>query len=200
MAEGWLPPTAPGAKPPPRFDAPRERYAPPVRPQPQPPQQPQQPQQPARPDKPKFVRPSTAERTGPPNRAAIWAIWLGITGVALLVLSLGSLFFVTLPLSLAALMLARKAKRQIESGETTQGEGQATAALWLGRIGLIAGVAAFVIIVALIASGVDFEQLRDDLERELDEQREQRDDDGRSDNVRSAVEQLRAAAGAWLAR
>jgi hypothetical protein len=125
---------------------------------------------------------------------------LGITGLALVVLSLGSLFVVTLPLSIAAWSLALKARGRIESGATTHGDGQATAALWLGRIGLIAGVAAFVIFIVLLASGVDFEQLRDDLQRELDEQRERRDDDGGADGVRTSVEQLRAAAWAWLAR
>jgi hypothetical protein len=195
MAEGWLPPTAPGAKPPPRFDAPPERYAPP---EPPPQQQPPPPQQ----ARPTFVRPgqSGPAVAGQGNRAALWAIWLGITGMALLVLSLGSLFPVTLPLSAAAWVLARKARGQIESGATTQGDGQATAALWLGRIGVIAGVAALVVFVALIASGVDLEQLRDDLERELDERREQRDGGDDPGNVRTAVEHLRAAAGAWLAR
>jgi hypothetical protein len=189
MAEGWLPPTAPGAKPPPRFDAPQEQPAPPA---------PAQQQEP--PSGPTFVRPVAGAPAGQGNRAALWAIWLGITGVALLVLSLGSLFPLTLPLSVAAWVLAGRARRQIESGATTQGDGQANAALWLGRIGVIAGVAALVVFIVLIASGVDFEQLRDDLERELDEQRERRDDGGGSDNVRSAVEQLRAAAVAWLAR
>jgi hypothetical protein len=189
MAEGWLPPTAPGAKPPPRFDAPQEQYAPPEPAQPQPQQ-----------SGPTFVRPSQgAAVAGKGNRAALWGIWLGITGVALLLLSLGTLFPVTLPLSVAAWVLARRARAQLDSGATTQGEGQATAALWLGRIGVIAGVAAFVVFLVLIASGVDLEQLRDDLERELDERREQRDGGG-SDNVRTAVEQLRTAAGAWLAR
>jgi hypothetical protein len=183
MAEGWLPPTAPGAKPPPRFDEPApERASPPPR---EPP-----------PSGPTFVRPSAP---GERNGTAIWAMVLGITGLALVVLSLGSLFVVTLPLSFAAWSLARKARRQIESGATTHGEGQATAALWLGRIGVIAGVAALVIFIVLIASGVDLEQLRDDLERELDEQRE-RENDGGADGVRTSVEQLRAAAGAWLGR
>ena len=191
MAEGWLPPTAPGAKPPPRFDAPPEQHAPP------------EPTQPARAQTgPTFVRPGQAvpAAKGQGNRAALWGIWLGITGMALLVLSLGSLFPVTLPLSVAAWALARKAQRRIATGATAEGEGQATAALWLGRIGVAAGVAALVVFVALIASGVDLEQLRDDLERELDEQRQQRDGGDGSNNVRTAVEQLRAAAGAWLAR
>jgi hypothetical protein len=186
MAEGWLPPTAPGAKPPPRFDTPR-----PEQPQPEPSQPP--------PSGPTFVRPSPPAPTER-NGTAVWALVLGITGLALLVLSLGSLFIVTLPLSIAAWSLAGRARRRIESGATSQGEGQATAALWLGRIGVIAGVAALVILIALIASGVDLEQLRDDLERELDEQRERRDGGGDGDGVRTSVEQLRAAAAAWIAR
>ena len=189
MAEGWLPPTAPGAKPPPRFDAPAE--------QPEP-AQPAQPPQPP-PGGPTFVKPGPAA-AGQGNRTAGWAMALGITGLALLVLSLGSLFLLTLPLSAASWMLAARARKQIESGATAQGEGQATAALWLGRIGVIAGVAALVVFVVLLASGVDFEQLRDDLERELDEQRERRDDGDETNGVRAGVEQLRAAAAAWLAR
>jgi hypothetical protein len=188
MAEGWLPPTAPGAKPPPRFDAPAEQPAP------------VQPAyaQPTPASGPTFVKPGPGP-SAQANRAAIWAIWLGITGVALLVLSLGSLFLLTLPLSIAAWVLAGRARAQIASGATTHGEGQATAALWLGRIGVIAGVAALVVFVVLLASGVDFEQLRDDLERELDERRERDRDDG-AGGVRTSVEQLRAAAAAWLAR
>jgi hypothetical protein len=185
MAEGWLPPTAPGAKPPPRFDAPAEEPAP-VRPEPPP-------------SGPTFVRPSPPPPPGERNATAAWAMALGITGLVLVVLSLGSLFILTLPLSAAAWALARKAHRRIESGETRQGEGQATAALWLGRIGVIAGVAALVVFVVLVASGVDLEQLRDDLERELDERR-QRQRDGDGEGVRTSLEHARAAAAAWLAR
>jgi hypothetical protein len=184
MAEGWLPPTAPGAKPPPRFDAPVEEPAP-ARPEPPP-------------SGPTFVRPS-APPPGERNAAAAWAMALGISGLVLVVLSLGSLFILTLPLSAAAWALARKAHRRIESGETSQGEGQATAALWLGRIGVIAGVAALVVFIVLVASGVDLEQLRDDLERELDERRE-REDGGGGEGVRTSLEHARAAAAAWLAR
>jgi hypothetical protein len=181
MAEGWLPPTAPGAQPPPRFDTPDEQ------PPPAPP-----------PSRPTFVRPDAAP-PGARNATAIWAMALGISGLALLVLSLGTLFVLTLPLSIAAWALSHKARRKIESGATSHGDGQATAALWLGRIGVIAGVAALVVFIALIASGVDLEQLRDDLERELDERRE-RQNGGDGEGVRTSVEQLRATAAAWLAR
>jgi hypothetical protein len=184
MAHGWLPPTAPGAKPPPRFDVPPEPAAP-------------ERAEPA-PAGPTFARP-TAARTGERNSAAAWAIALGITGLALLVLSLGTLFLVTLPCSAAAWVLAARARGQIESGATRAGEGQATVALWLGRIGVIAGVAAMVVFIALVASGFDFEQFRQDLEDELDRRRE-RPDRGGSEGVRTGVEHLRVAAGAWLAR
>ena len=95
---------------------------------------------------------------------------------------------------------ARRARAQADrSGATKQGEGQATAALWLGRIGVIAGVAAMVVFIALVASGFDFEQFRDDLEQELDRRRE-RQGGGDGDGVRTSLDQLRAAAGGWLAR
>ena len=182
MADGWLPPTAPGAKPPPRFDVPAEPVAP------EPPKA-----------APTFTRPNAAAATGERNTTAVWAITLGITGLGLLLLSLGSLFIVTLPCSAAAWVLAARARSRIESGATKEGEGQAVAALWLGRIGVIAGVAAAVVFIALLASGFDFEQFRDDLENELDRQRE-RERDGGGEGVRTSLEHLRAAAGAWLSR
>jgi hypothetical protein len=144
-------------------------------------------------------------RTGAPapgerNVAAVWAVALGITGLALLVLSLGALFVLTLPCSIAAWVLAGRARRQIESGATSHGEGQAAAAMWLGRIGVIAGIAAMVVFIALLASGFDLDEFRDDLQRELDRQRERRDGGSDSDGVRTGLERLRAAVWAWPAR
>jgi hypothetical protein len=97
-----------------------------------------------------------------PSSHAIWALALSITGLALLLVSLGTLFLVTLPFSIAGWVLAVRAR----------GEERATAALWIARIGVIAGVTAAVIFVALLAGGFDFEQFRDDLERELRERRD----------------------------
>jgi hypothetical protein len=172
---GWLPPRAPGAGPAPRFDGPQQPAPPAAQGPP--------------PTGPTFVRPADA-RPGERNRAAIWALALGVAGLTLLVISFGSLFMLALPCSIAAWALGRRERRQIERGTTSHGEGQATAALWLGRIGVVAGVAAMVVFVALLASGFDFEQFRDDLERELEE-RENRPSGG----VRAAVEGLRAAVG-----
>jgi hypothetical protein len=48
----------------------------------------------------------------------------------------------------------------------------------------------------LVAAGVDFEELRDNLQRELDRQREQSDGEG----VRSALEGVRATVGGRFGR
>ena len=165
VPSGWLPPTAPGAGPAPRFEPPHD--------------QPPAPE----PSGPTFVRQSPA---GPRERnaTALWALVLGIVGLAMLLLSFGFLFAVTLPCSVAAWVLALRARRQLGAGRSGAGAGQATAALWLGRIGVIAGVAAMVILIALVASGFDFEQFRLDLENELDQRRE-RQGDGGVDGVRT---------------
>lgn len=110
--------------------------------------------------------PPAPPRSGP-SAQAIWALVLAIGGLALLVLSLGTLFVLTVPCSVAAWILALRAR-----GPTPGDAGQATAALWIARIGVIAGVAAAIVFVALLASGFDFEQFRDDLERRLDERRD----------------------------
>jgi hypothetical protein len=115
-----------------------------------------------------------------PDRRAVWALVLSITGLALLLLSLGTLFMITLPCSIAAWVLALRAR----------GADRAMAALWIARIGVFAGVAAAVIFIALLAGGFDFEQFRDDMRRELEERR-----DRPGNGVRASLEGLRAAIG-----
>ena len=190
---GWLPPNAPGAQPPPRFDAvPPPPPAPAPGPDWSPPGADRRAQAgaPPAPGRPTFTR---EQAPGPRNTTAAWALGLGIAGLALLLVSFGTLFLITLPCSIAAWMLGRKAQGMAERGEIAAGQGQVTAALWLGRIGVIAGVTALVVFIALVASGFDFEQFRDDLQRELDKQREQ--DQGGGSGVRSAIEGLRAVIG-----
>ena len=163
---GWLPPAAPGGGPPPRFDAPA-------------------PELPPRAPAPAPQAPPTE-----PNVQAVWALVLGIAGLALLLVSLGTLFILTVPCSVAAWILAVRARGRVELGRTAYGEGQATAALWLARIGVVAGIAAAIVFIALLATGFDFEQFRDDVERELEQRRERR-----SDGVRTGVQGLRAVVG-----
>jgi hypothetical protein len=127
----------------------------------------------------------------------VGALAFGIVGLLLLVLSFGTFFVVTLPCSVAAWALGARARQRIESGETAQGAGQATAAMWLGRIGVIAGVAAMVVFIALLASGFDFDQFRDDLQRELDRQRQRQRDDG---GTRTGLDGVRALLWARVPR
>jgi len=147
---------------------------------------------------PTFVR-AGATAPGARNDAAVWAVALAVTGLCLLILSLGTFFALTLPLSTAAWILAGRARRRIASGATSHGEGQAAAALWLARIGVMSGVAALVVFVVLIASGVDFDQIREDIQRELDRRREREDGAG-SGGIRTSLQHVRAAVAAWAGR
>jgi len=159
---GWLPPVAPGARPP------------------------------APPPRPPLATPDPTTR----NAAAVWALVLAVTGLALLLVSLGTLFVITLPCSAVAWAMAVRARGRVERGETSYGDGQATAALWIARIGVLAGLAAMVIFVALLASGFDFEQFRDDLQRELDRRQSRPTDGDRpSEGVRASIAGLRTLAG-----
>jgi hypothetical protein len=135
------------------------------------------------PVRPRFEPAPPAPRSGP-SRQAVWALVLSIGALSLLLISLGTLFILTLPCSVAGWVLALRARGA--AGET----GQATAALWIARIGVIAGMVAAIVFIALLASGFDFEQFRDDLERELDERQ-----DRPSGGVRATVEGLRAVLG-----
>src|SRR5687767_13947937 len=106
---GWLPPVAPGGNQPPRCDTSQWEAPRPAAPQPAAPQ-------------PTAPRPPAPDRLPPPrfdarkpasNPAAVWGLVLGITGLALLLLSLGTLFFITLPLSFAAMSLGSRARAAI---------------------------------------------------------------------------------------
>src|SRR4051812_11283486 len=199
---GWLPPLAPGSRPP-AAPGPAERpprptftrggrgaqtWAQPAAPAGAHPAAPASAgTQPAAPAS-TGTRPAAPASTG--NTQALWALVLAVAALALLLISLGTFFLITLPCSIAALVLARRAVSRVEAGETPDGAGQAAAALWIARIGVIAGVAAAVVFITLLAAGFDFEQFRDDLQRELERRR-----DRRSDGVRTTLEGLRAVVG-----
>ena len=158
-ASGWLPPRAPGAGPAPQYEsAPEEE--PEVR-DPQPAAAAVVPPTPeARPRT--YVKPGASQTNG----LALTALILGILGVTILVLSLGLGFLFTLPCSIAAWICAAQARARIAVGETSAGRGQAQAGYILGVLGVVLGVVAMIGWIVAIASGLDLEELRDDLERQ----------------------------------
>jgi hypothetical protein len=152
---GWLPPRAPGAQPPPLFEpAPPEPEvpAPAALPGPAPP----------RTDRPTFVKAGAGQSNG----LALTSLILGIIGVALLVVSLGLAFIFTLPCSIGAWICAAQARARIAVGESSTGRGQAQAGYILGVLGVVLGVMAMVGWIVAIASGLDLDELRQELERQ----------------------------------
>jgi len=93
---GWLPPQAPGGRPPPRFD--------------QPPPEPETPPEPAAPT---FVK-----EQGATSGYSVAALVCSISSLGLLILSLGLSFVISLPLAIAGWVCAIKARRVGGQGRT----------------------------------------------------------------------------------
>ena len=152
---GWLPPRAPGAGPPPRFEpAPSEPPVPP----------------PAS----SGWQPPTAEArhwepvpTARPesNGLAVAAVVLGVLSVGLLLMSLGTSFLFSMPMSGAAWAFGVRARQRSPEG------GPAQAAVVIGMVGVGLAAAAAVIWIVLFSAGISLEDLRDYLQRKLEEQR-----------------------------
>ena len=150
MTDAWLPPEAPGGRPPPRFDM----VVPGERPEPAPP----------------VVRPVRAPATPQTNGLALTAVILGVLGLALLAVTLGLGFVIALPCSIAAWLCGAQARARINLGEATTGRGQANAGYLLGVAGVVIGVAAAVGWIVWLANGGDLDQLQRDLQRYRDSQ------------------------------
>jgi hypothetical protein len=90
---------------------------------------------------------------------------LGILGVTLLLFTAGVGFLFSLPLSIAAWIAGFQGRKRVARGETTYGDGLAHAGVVLGIVGVVLGVVGMIVWVALIASGLDLEELRRDLEQ-----------------------------------
>jgi hypothetical protein len=81
------------------------------------------------------------------NGRATTALGLGAGGLGLLVFSVGALFFLTIPASIAGWILGVQAKRR------PVGRDQANIAVIIGIVGVILGVIAGVVWIVLAASG-----------------------------------------------
>jgi hypothetical protein len=144
MSGGWLPPQAPGGKPPPRFD--------------QPPPEPEEPQPTAPAAGPTFVK-----EQGTTSGYSVAALVCSISSLGLLILSLGLSFVISLPLAIAGWVCAVKARRVGGQGQT---------GLVLSMVGVALGVAATIVWVTLIAAGFSLEEFQRNLEEELERQRQ----------------------------
>ncbi len=101
----------------------------------------------------------------PGNGAATTSLVLGIIGIVLVILTLGIGFLFSLPASVAAWVVGARGRKRVATGQTTSGDGIAHAGVVLGIVGVILGVVGAVVWIALIASGLDLEELQRDLER-----------------------------------
>jgi hypothetical protein len=158
----WLPPRAPDRQPQQPFERAPERPVP---------------------DRPVFAQ---AGRT---NGLAIGGLVLGTCGLALLLLSVGTLFVLTIPCSVAAWLLSARARIRIATGQEETGAAQAKWGYILGVAGVVLGVAAMVTWIILISSGFSIEEFRDNLEEELERRRNR-------DTVDATLALLRA----WIGR
>jgi hypothetical protein len=164
---GWLPPRAPGAEPPQRYESepgwvPPQPVDPPASAPTPAPASFWTPRtgQPQRAPSPAFARGTPAR-----NGLALTSLVLGILGATLIVLTFGLGFAFALPCSIAAWICGAQARNRINLGETTAGRGQAQAGYLLGIVGVVLGVMAAAGWIAFLAAGGSFDDLREDLER-----------------------------------
>jgi hypothetical protein len=101
----------------------------------------------------------------PGNGAATSSLVLGIIGIAVVILTLGIGFMFSLPASIVAWVMGARGRKRVATGQTTAGDGIAHAGVVLGIVGVILGAIGMVVWIALIASGLDLEELQRDLEQ-----------------------------------
>ena len=89
---------------------------------------------------------------------------LGILGVVLLLFTAGVAFLFSLPMSIAAWIMGAQGRKNVATGKTTYGDGIAHAGVILGIVGVVLGIVGMIVWVVLIASGLDIDELRRDLE------------------------------------
>jgi hypothetical protein len=112
-------------------------------------------------ERPPFARPAAE----PGNGLATTSLVLGMLGLLIIFPSLGLLFVFSLPFSIGAWVTGQLGRRQVAQGLTKAGDGIAHAGIILGIVGIIVAVVGAVVWIVLIASGVDLEELRRELER-----------------------------------
>jgi hypothetical protein len=112
-------------------------------------------------ERPPFARPAGE----PGNGLATTSLVLGMLGLVIVFPTLGLGFFLSLPCSIGAWVTGQLARNQVAKGLTKAGDGIAHAGIILGIVGIVVAVVGAVVWAVLIASGVDLEELRRELER-----------------------------------
>jgi hypothetical protein len=99
--------------------------------------------------RPVFLPPdgAGAATAQPQSNKAVWALIFGSGSLGLLVFSAGLLFFLTVPASIVGWVLGSRAKR------ASDGRDQANVAVIIAIVGLVLGVIAAGIWIALFATG-----------------------------------------------
>ena len=113
---------------------------------------------------PVFVQPDGRTGAGERNGLAIAALVCAGSSLALLVLSLGLSFALSLPLAGAAWVCAARARPDVQPGQRRAG-------LILAMVAVGLSVLAAVVWIVLVAAGVSVQDLQDNLQRELERQR-----------------------------
>lgn len=181
-AEGeWLPPEPPGPRPDlgggaaqPTDPAPRPAapatQPPPSQAWPPPPawgQPPAWSQPPAWGQPPAWPPPPVWQPadTGPGNGPAVAGLSLALSASALLMISAGLFFVLSLPCAILAIVFGRKGRLKVDAGETEKHRGLAQAGFVIGIVTLVLSLLAAAGWIALLAADPDF---IDDLNKDGD--------------------------------
>lgn len=89
------------------------------------------------------------------NVLAIVGISCAVTGVALLVISIGFMWFVSLPLSIAGLVCGLLGRQKVDRDELETGRGLAHAGFVVGIVGVALHLVALVLVVILFGALFD---------------------------------------------
>lgn len=120
---------------------------------------------------PQHGAPPPAHRGG--TGLATAAVVLGVIALIAVIFTFGGLFFLALPLGIAAMIMGSVARRRAESGAADpRGRGRARAGFITGLIATILSVLVGLLIAAGIAllSNIDLEGLPDEIENQVPEQ------------------------------
>jgi hypothetical protein len=105
----------------------------------------------------------------PDNGPAVAGFVLALVAGGLLLLSGGLSSILSLGLAVAGIVYARRGKRKIETGETTKHRGLAQAGFVIAIVSLVLAVLATLFWILILVLALTDEQVRRDLERELDQ-------------------------------